>query len=311
MEALEAWRNDDERADFWARATQEYYWRESGEMAQHRPPLSGAQNTTAAAASRRSGSRSRSRSLFVEKGKNLRPLSDNSSMESWAKRPNSREDSRRPGSRDGLSVDDSARGDRSMFISAGDDSSTLTKGAGWPWDGARRVPVERSIATNDQQAVSVDRFGNVGPPDAYESVRTTGDLANAANYSSTEQRELERYIHDGITTGGGKREESPPFTPDDLTADGRQIGGHGLGDWQVTWEEVRSEPFGHVELALSQGEDLGEMLLQDRILSSLPFSPDGSQVTGFVDPFVDPQVGNNGYAAPGGDATSVKVLIVY
>ena len=122
MEALEAWRDDDERADFWARATQEYYWRESGEMSKHRPAFSGAQDATVAASrmsgsgnrsgsrsgsrpgsrsgpavdllnsSSRAGSRPGSRSIFVEPGagKNLRPLSS-SSMGSLGSRPNTSE----------------------------------------------------------------------------------------------------------------------------------------------------------------------------------------------------------------------------
>jgi hypothetical protein len=53
MEALEAWRSDDERADFWERATREYYWRESHEMQAERPAFSGAQDQTVAGGSSR------------------------------------------------------------------------------------------------------------------------------------------------------------------------------------------------------------------------------------------------------------------
>ena len=82
MEALEAWRSDDVRADFWERATREYYWRESQTMLEsHRPAFSGAQDLTVDDI----GCNSSTRSLFVDqkfrrrangaKGANSRPSS--------------------------------------------------------------------------------------------------------------------------------------------------------------------------------------------------------------------------------------------
>ena len=163
----------------------------------------------------------------------------------------------RPGSRG--SVNGSVRGNSNMSVTAGEVNSTLTKGAGWPWEGTRRVPVEKSVENSDQQALSVDRFGHVGSTtDAYVSVRTTSDLANAANYSSAEQRELEQFIHDG------KREGSPPWTAD--TADGTQpLEGPGFGDWPGTWQEVQLEPLGQndqfVERAMTQVRQPCSLLL--------------------------------------------------
>ena len=79
MEALEAWRSDDERGDFWERATREFYWRESQKMlAAHRPAFSGAQDLTVSDMDRSSSSSGggggggnnnnsrRHRSLFVD-----------------------------------------------------------------------------------------------------------------------------------------------------------------------------------------------------------------------------------------------------
>ena len=151
-------------------------------------------------------------------------------------------------------------------------NSTLTKGAGWPWPGKRRLPTEKLVERNDQQAVPVDRFGHVGAYDSYVSVRTTSDLANAANQGSIEQRDLDRYIQT-LATDAGATEKSPPFTPDGdpAVSDGEFLGA-GFGDWPTTWQEVRLDPLDHdmddvgddpITMALQRGEDLGE-LLQDR-----------------------------------------------
>ena len=69
MEALEAWRSDDERADFWDKAAREFYWRESQKMlAGHRPAFSGAQDMTVNGINHSSGSRS----LFADRNSNRR-----------------------------------------------------------------------------------------------------------------------------------------------------------------------------------------------------------------------------------------------
>ena len=127
------------------------------------------------------------------------------------------------------------------------------------------MPTAKLVERNDQQAVAVDRFGHVGAFDAYVSVRTTSDLANAANHGSIEQRELERYMQtrDTDKQAGNK---SPPFTPDSAPAGN----GDGFGDWPATWQEVRLDPLGQqvdggdaIEMALCQGgEDLSELLLE-------------------------------------------------
>ncbi len=144
-------------------------------------------------------------------------------------------------------------------------NSTLTKGAGWPWPGKRRLPIEKLVERNDQQAVAVDRFGHVGAFDSYVSVRTTSDLANAANQGSIEQRDLDRYIQT-TAANKGEEEESPPFTPDCVPAySGDEFLGAGFGDWPTTWQEVRLDPLDGVSddaitTALQSGEDLGELL---------------------------------------------------
>jgi hypothetical protein len=90
MEALEAWRSDDERADFWERATREYYWRESQTtLESHRPAFSGAQDLTVNGIDCSS-----SRSLFVDQ-KSKRRASSTSGANS---RPSSHQTAR-PGSR--------------------------------------------------------------------------------------------------------------------------------------------------------------------------------------------------------------------
>lgn len=102
----------------------------------------------------------------------------------------------------------------------------------------------------------------------------TVDLANAANHSSIEQRDLERYIKTGDDTGTDTEEagKSPPFTPDSVTA-GTDDLGTGFGNWPTTWEEIKLDPLEHgagdvagdaVQTALQEGEDLGEVLLQQR-----------------------------------------------
>ena len=151
-------------------------------------------------------------------------------------------------------------------------NSTLTKGAGWPWPGKRRLPIEKLVERNDQQAVAVDRFGHVGAFDSYVSVRTSSDLANAANHGSIEQRDLDRYI-ETVAADKGEKEKSPPFTPDSVPGySGDEFLGPGFGDWPTTWQEVRLDPLDRdvdgisddaVTIALQSGEDLGE-LLQER-----------------------------------------------
>ena len=158
-------------------------------------------------------------------------------------------------------------------------NATLTKGAGWPWPGSRRLPTEKLVERNDLQAVPVDRFGHVGAFDAYVSVRTTSDLANAANHSSIEQRELDRYIQAGVAT---HKEKSPPFTPDSAPAGS---GAAGFGDRPAAWQEVRLDSLNHDVDAL--GEDASEQTLQadwsELLLTSLPVSVDGTRISGFVD----------------------------
>ena len=161
-------------------------------------------------------------------------------------------------------------------------NATLTKGAGWPWPGTRRLPTEKRVDRSDQQAVAVDRFGHVGTFDAYVSVRTTSDLANAANQSSIEQRELDRYIQAGVAADTEKWEKSPPFTPDSAPAGS---GAAGFGDWPAAWQEVRLDALSHDVDAL--GEDASAQPLQTDLsgllMTSLPVSADGTAVSGFVD----------------------------
>lgn len=128
----------------------------------------------------------------------------------------------------------------------------------------------------------MDRFGHVGAFDAYVSVRTTSDLANAANQSSIEQRELDRYIQAGVAADTEKWEKSPPFTPDSAPAGS---GAAGFGDWPAAWQEVRLDALSHDVDAL--GEDASAQPLQTDLsglmMTSLPVSADGTAVSGFVD----------------------------
>jgi hypothetical protein len=95
MEALEAWRSDDERADFWDRASREFYWRESQKMLTgHRPAFSGAQDTTVSDIDRSKSSQS----LFVDStrsasrttGSTSQPPPAHQAVSSAAPRPGSR-----------------------------------------------------------------------------------------------------------------------------------------------------------------------------------------------------------------------------
>jgi hypothetical protein len=189
------------------------------------------------------------------------------------------------------------------------------------------VPTEKLVERGDQQALSVDRFGHVGGFDAYVSVRTTSDLGNAANHDSIEQRELNRYIQEGVdppppsgsaaeellpAVGGSsnaedRTEESPPFTPDSAPMQlqmndtpAAEFGRNAeFGNWPTTWQEVRLDPLGGtsddiIEATLRAGEDLGEILLQEKLrTSSLPFAPDGTKVAGFVDTQFSSSSNNN------------------
>ena len=138
--------------DFWESAKREFHWRAGpeGQAARDRPPLSVARDVSVSASGsrrasmRRSQQRSRSRSRAQSAQAETRPRS----------RQHSR--SARPG----------------------ETGTTLTKGAGWPWEGGRRVPTVRPPTP--------ERF------DAYVSVRSGADLGNKANLNSPEQRMLEQ-----------------------------------------------------------------------------------------------------------------------